>query len=40
MLNAALIGIAGAVWFIVMYRWYGGHLDRTIVHPDDSRPPP
>ena len=40
MLNAALIGIAGAVWFIVMYRWYGGHLDRTIVHPDDSRPTP
>lgn len=37
MLNAALVGIAGAVWFVVMYRWYGGYLDRTLIHPSDDR---
>ncbi len=36
MLNAALIGVAGAVWFVVMYRWYGGWIDRKLNHHDDA----
>ncbi|MBM4159565.1 MAG: carbon starvation protein A [Ignavibacteria bacterium] len=40
MLNAALVGILGAVWFIVMYRWYGGFIDRKIIQPDNNRPTP
>ena len=40
MLNAALVGILGALWFVVMYRWYGGHIARRLVQPDDSRVTP
>lgn len=40
MLNAALVAVLGAVWFVVMYRWYGGFIDRTIIHPDNSNPTP
>jgi carbon starvation protein len=40
MFNAALIGIGGALWFIVMYRWYGNWLDRKIIEPDPSRTTP
>ena len=31
MLNAALIGVLGAVWFYAMYRLYGGVIERTPV---------
>jgi len=39
-LNAALIGLAGALWFIIMYRWYGGFIERKLVQPDNARPTP
>ncbi len=40
MLNAALFGVLGAAWFIFMYRWYGGLLDRKLLRPDDGAPTP
>jgi carbon starvation protein len=40
MLNAAVIGILGAAWFYVMYRWYGGIIDRRLIHPNDDRATP
>jgi carbon starvation protein len=40
MLNAGLFGILGAVWFIVMYRWYGRVIDRKLISSADSRPTP
>ncbi len=40
MVNAALLGLLGAIWFVMMYRLYGGFLDRRIIRPDDSAPPP
>ena len=40
MLNAALIGVLGAVWFIIMYRWYGNVIDRQIIRPSDDVPTP
>ncbi len=40
MLNAALIGVGGALWFIIMYRWYGNKLDRTVLQPEQSRATP
>ncbi len=39
-MNAALIGLAGAIWFIVMYRWYGSFIERKLVQPDNNRPTP
>lgn len=40
MLNAALIGVLGAAWFVFMYRWYGNVIDREIVRPSDGTPTP
>ncbi|MDH3252960.1 MAG: carbon starvation protein A, partial [Ignavibacteria bacterium] len=40
MLNAALFGVLGAVWFFAMYRWYGGFIDRTLIQSNDDRPTP
>jgi len=40
MLNAAVIGILGAAWFYVMYRWYGGIIDRHLIRPNNDRPTP
>lgn len=40
MLNAALLGILGAVWFIVMYKWYGGVIDRKLISTNDAQPTP
>jgi len=37
MLNAAIIGVLGAVWFVVMYRWYGRHIDRTLIGSSNER---
>ena len=40
MLNAALIGVLGAIWFVVMYRWYGNVIDRQIIRPSDAQATP
>jgi carbon starvation protein len=40
MLNAALFAILGAVWFIVMYRWYGSVIDRKLISTNDAQPTP
>jgi carbon starvation protein len=40
MLNAALIGVLGAVWFYAMYKLYGGFIERTLVKPNDANPTP
>jgi carbon starvation protein len=40
MLNAALFGVLGAVWFFAMYRWYGGFIDRKLIQASDDRPTP
>lgn len=40
MLNAALIGVLGAVWFYAMYRLYGGFIERTLIKPNDANPTP
>ncbi|MEX2088948.1 MAG: carbon starvation protein A [Bacteroidota bacterium] len=40
MLNAALIGVLGAVWFYAMYKLYGGFIERTLVKPKDANPTP
>ncbi len=40
MLNAALIGALGAVWFVAMYKMYGGFIERTLIKPDDNNPTP
>jgi carbon starvation protein len=40
MLNAALFGILGAVWFIVMYKWYGGMIERKLISANDKQPAP
>ncbi|MGC8916067.1 MAG: carbon starvation CstA family protein [Thermoanaerobaculum sp.] len=39
-MNAALVAGVGLVWFLVLYRWYGGVLDRKLIAPDDRRPTP
>ncbi len=36
MFNAAVFGILGAVWFIVMYKWYGGIIERRLISADDT----
>ncbi len=40
MLNAALIGVLGALWFAFMYRWYGNIIDKQVVRPSDDLPTP
>jgi len=40
MLNAAVIGVLGAVWFIGMYRWYGGFIERRLIKPNNDWPTP
>ncbi len=40
MLNAALIGVLGAIWFVVMYRWYGNVIDKQIIRPSDAQATP
>jgi carbon starvation protein len=40
MLNAALIAILGAVWFVLAYRVYGSFIARRLMLPDDSRATP
>lgn len=40
MLNAALVAVLGAVWFILAYRWYGGFIAKRLIQPDDSRATP
>lgn len=40
MLNAALFGILAAVWLIVMYKWYGGIIDRKLISANDAQPTP
>jgi carbon starvation protein len=34
--NAAVIGVLGAIWFIVMYKWYGGFIERRLIKPNDK----
>jgi carbon starvation protein len=38
--NSLLLSLIVVAWLVVAYRWYGGLLDRRIVHPDDSRMTP
>lgn len=40
MLNAALMGVLGAVWFFAMYKLYGGFIERTLIRPNDAYPTP
>jgi len=40
MLNAALIGVLGALWFAFMYRWYGDVIDKQIIRPSDAQATP
>ncbi|MEW5982415.1 MAG: carbon starvation protein A [Acidobacteriota bacterium] len=40
MLNAALVGVLGAIWFVLAYRWYGGFIARRLIQPDDGRATP
>lgn len=40
MMNAAVIGILGAIWFIAMYKWYGGVIERRLIKPNDNWPTP
>ena len=40
MLNSALIGLLGVAWFYIMYRWYGGMIDRHLIRPNDEHPTP
>jgi carbon starvation protein len=40
MLNAALIGVLGALWFAFMYRWYGNIIDKQIIRPSDQQATP
>jgi carbon starvation protein len=40
MLNAALIGVLGAIWFGVMYKWYGALIDRKLISPNDNNVTP
>ena len=40
MLNAALIAVLGAVWFVLAYRVYGRFIAGRLMQPDDSRPTP
>ena len=40
MLNSALIGLLGVAWFYIMYRWYGGVIDRHLIRPNNDRPTP
>lgn len=37
MLNAALFGILSAVWFIIMYKWYGGFIERKLISVNDAQ---
>ncbi len=39
-MNAAIIAIVGILWFYLVYRFYGRHLDRKVIKPDDSRETP
>ncbi|MCC6396599.1 MAG: carbon starvation protein A [Bacteroidetes bacterium] len=39
-MNAALIGILGALWFAFMYRWYGNVIDKHVVRPSDDHTTP
>ncbi|OGU25729.1 MAG: carbon starvation protein CstA, partial [Ignavibacteria bacterium GWA2_54_16] len=39
-MNAALVGALGAIWFFVMYKVYGGFLDKKIIEPNDDHPTP
>jgi carbon starvation protein len=40
MLNAALFGLLGAVWFIVMYKWYGTRIDKKLIDASNVQPTP
>lgn len=40
MLNAALVAVLGAVWFLLAYRWYGGFIAKRLIQPDDGRTTP
>ena len=40
MLNAALIAVLAAVWFVLAYRVYGGFIARRLMQPDDRRATP
>ncbi len=40
MQNAAIIGLLGAAWFVLMYRWYGNVIDRQLIRPVDDTPTP
>ena len=40
MLNAALIAVLGAIWFGVMYKWYGDLIDRKLISPNDDNVTP
>ncbi len=40
MLNAALFGILGALWFIIMYKQYGKLINRKLILSDNSTPTP
>ncbi|MBN1397544.1 MAG: carbon starvation protein A [Bacteroidetes bacterium] len=36
-MNAALFGILSAVWFIIMYKWYGGFIERKLISVNDAQ---
>jgi carbon starvation protein len=40
MLNAAIIGIIGALWFGLMYRWYGNVIDKHLIRPEEDAATP
>ncbi|MBN1855115.1 MAG: carbon starvation protein A, partial [Pirellulales bacterium] len=40
MLNAALVGILSALWFVIMYRWYGNVIDRHVIQPSNQQATP
>ncbi len=40
MLNAALVAVLGAAWFVLAYRWYGGFVATRLIRQDDGRATP
>jgi carbon starvation protein len=39
-MNVLWIAIPCLVWFYLGYRYYGGHIERHLVQPDDDQTPP
>lgn len=39
-MNSLFLSAIVIAWLVIAYRWYGGIIDRRIVHPNDSRQTP